>query len=412
MPITERPLDGLPLSGDYRVSVARTAAEIETFRSDWDLLNQNPNSQIDFFNLINASRSSVLRPHVISIRQAGAIRALVVGRVVKQEFGCSFGYKTITCGEVHQLDVLYGGLLGTCDGDVAEIIIRELVSSLDRGEADVIYLSHIKVDSDLFRAARRLPGFRCRDRVVQTQLHWKAHLPASLEDFLLRLNKKHRYWARRVEKSLNKDFPGKVKYRSFDTYTNIEELADDLEEVSRKTYQRRLGAGFVKNPEQMQRLALGRKENWLRGTVLHVDDKPCAFWIGSVHKKVFHSEATGYNSAYRKYELGTVVFLKLVEDLCREKVASIDFGLGDALYKRRFGDESWQEGSVRIYASSFKGTKLNLIRTILEGSALAGRQLANRIGIEQRLKTLWRKKLASDQESNEPAMPGKNSDAA
>ena len=162
----------------------------------------------------------------------------------------------------------------------------------------------------------------------------------------------------------------------------------------------------------MQRLALGRKENWLRGTVLHVDDKPCAFWIGSVHKKVFHSEATGYNSAYRKYELGTVVFLKLVEDLCREKVASIDFGLGDALYKRRFGDESWQEGSVRIYASSFKGTKLNLIRTILEGSALAGRQLANRIGIEQRLKTLWRKKLASDQESNEPAMPGKNSDAA
>jgi CelD/BcsL family acetyltransferase involved in cellulose biosynthesis len=173
-----------------------------------------------------------------------------------------------------------------------------------------------------------------------------------------------------------------------------------------------LGAGFIKNSEQMQRLALGRRENWLRGMVLHINDKPCAFWIGSVYKQVFHSEATGYDPAYRKYELGTVVFLKLVEDLCAEKAEAIDFGLGDALYKRRFGDESWQEGSVRIFASSFKGTRLNLLRTVLEGSALATRRLAQRIGIEQRLKTLWRKKLAGDPESRELASSSNNTDAA
>jgi hypothetical protein len=214
-----------------------------------------------------------------------------------------------------------------------------------------------------------------------------------------------------MEKALNKDFPEKVKFKHFDMYSDIEELANDVEIIARKTYQRGLGAGFVKNAEQMQRLGFGRKKNWLRGMVLHINDKPCAFWIGSVHKNVFYSEATGYDSAYRKYELGTVVFLKLIEDLCREKVESIDFGLGDALYKSRFGDESWLEGSIRIYAPSFKGTKLNLLRTILEGSALATRRLVNRMGIEQHLKTLWRKKLASDHGSHEAALPSNNLDA-
>ncbi len=395
MPIGHRP------HSNGEVIVARNQSELEPLRVEWEQLNTNPNAQIDFFKLINDARPSVLRPHVIAIRRNGELTGLAVGRIVEQEFKCSLGYKTISCGKVRQLDVLYGGLLGRQDGEFAEIVVRELIAALHRGEADTIYLSHIRVDSDIFRAARRLPGFRCRDRVVQTQLHWKARLPGSLEDFLRRLNKKHRYWARRMEKTLIKDFPGKVTYKRFSEYGQIEDLANGLEEIARKTYQRKLGAGFIKNSEQMQRLALGRRMNWLRGMVLHINDQPCAFWIGGVYKQVFHSEATGYDPAFRKYELGTVVFLKLAEDLCAEKVEAIDFGLGDALYKRRFGDENWQEGSVRIFAPSFKGTKLNLLRTVLEGSALATRRLASRMGIEQRLKTLWRRKLAGEQEPRE-----------
>lgn len=407
MPIGHRPPPG------DEVIVARTLSELEPLRREWEQLNQNPNAQIDFFMLINDARPSVLRPHVIAIRRNGELKGMAVGRLVEQEFKCTLGYKTLSWGKVRQLDILYGGLLGEHDGEYAGIIVSELIAALNRREADIIYLSHIKVDSDIFRAARRLPGFFCRDRVVQTQLHWTARLPGSLEDFLQRLNKKHRYWIRRMEKALSKDFPGKVTYKRFAEYGQIEALANDLEEISRKTYQRRLGAGFMKNGEQLERLALGRKLNWLRGMVLHIDGKPCAFWIGSVYKQMFHSEATGYDPAYRKYELGTVVFLKLAEDLCAEKVETIDFGLGDALYKRRFGDESRQEGSIRIFAPSFKGTRLNLLRTVLEGSALATRRLVNRLGIEQRLKTLWRRKLSAEQEPQEQGQPsnGSNTEA-
>ena len=93
------------------------------------------------------------------------------------------------------------------------------------------------------------------------------------------------------------------------------------------------------------------------------------------------------------------MFLKLVESLCREGVAEIDFGLGDALYKQRFGDECWEDGSVFIFAPTLKARWLNLVRTGLQGPAQAGRRALDRLGLEQRLKTFWRKKLSGRQES-------------
>jgi CelD/BcsL family acetyltransferase involved in cellulose biosynthesis len=388
------------------ISLARSEPEVEALRLDWERLNENPNVQMDFYKFINGVRPFVLRPHVIVVRINGAVKSLVVGRLVEHEFRCSVGYKTISCGPVQQLDILHGGLLGDCSGEYAEAILGELIAALQRGEADLLCLNHVKVSSDLFRLARQTPGFLSRDRVVQTQRHWKARLPGSLEEFLRRLNKKHRYWVRRMEKKVEQDFPGRTRYQRFSDYADLGRLANDLEAVAQKTYQRGLGAGFMPGDEQMRRLALARREGWLRGWMLHIDGQPAAFWIGSVYRNVFHSEATGYDPAYRKYELGTLILMKLVEDLCNEKAEAFDFGLGDAQYKQRFGDEHWLDGSVRIYAPSLKGVKLNLMRTVLDGSSQTAQRLFNRLGLEQRLKTLWRKKLAGGKNAPEQTESG------
>lgn len=388
-----------PGPADYQVAVARTAAETEALRSDWEMLNLSPNAQIDFFTMINSVRPSVVRPHVIALRQHGEIKGVVVARVVEKEFTCSLGYKTFRIGRVRQMDVVHRGLLGVCGQGADHVVIGELLGALQRREVDVVNLSQVRADSGLFGLAREAPGFCCRDRLRITQLHRKARLPGTLDEFLGRLSKKHRSWARRMEKLLHTDFKEQVRFKSFEEYADLEQLAHDLEAVSEKTYQHGLGAGFIRNSEQRERLALGRRRGWLRGIVLHVNDRPCAFWIGSVYKGVFFSEGTGFDPEFRKYEVGTQVFLKLVEKLCREGVKEIDFGLGDALYKQRFGDECWEEGSVYLFAPSLKGKRLNLVRTALEGPALAARRTLTRLGWEQRMKTFWRRKLAGGQKS-------------
>jgi predicted ABC-type transport system involved in lysophospholipase L1 biosynthesis ATPase subunit len=50
--------------------------------------------------------------------------------------------------------------------------------------------------------------------------------------------------------------------------------------------------------------------------------------------------------------------------------------------------------------------KLNLMRTVLDGSSQTAQRLFNRLGLEQRLKTLWRKKLAGGKNAPEQTESG------
>ena len=88
--------------------------------------------------------------------------------------------------------------------------------------------------------------------------------------------------------------------------------------------------------------------------------------------------------------------MKLFEEQCGTAVQKVDFGHGGALYKERFGDESFEEASIRIYRSSVRG----LLPNFLTGSntKLAGAiaRLLSRLGLLQRVKTLWRGRLRGD----------------
>jgi hypothetical protein len=387
------PSPATALQNGYSVRVLDTAPEMEGVRPFWESQNWNPNAQMDFYGLINEVRGNVLKPYVMVLEHDGEPSALMVGRIVRQDFSCQFGYKTVRLGQVRALRIAYGGVLG-CDGQAcAEAVLNELCRMLGRREVDLVTFSHLNTGSDLFQLVSRRPGVSCRDHLVAPQLHWKTKLPATPVEFVQRLNKKHRYWLRRLEKQLEKDFPGRVSFRSFASGQQLGELLNDMETIAGKTYQRGLGAGFRNDAEHARRFEFEARKNWLRAYVLYLDNRPSAFWAGTLYKSVFYSAYTGYDPGFRKYELGTLVFVNMVEQLCAERVEAIDYGLGDALYKQRFGDQSWQEASVRIFAPSFRAMALNVVQTSLEMPALWLKSLLERAHLQQRIKTLWRRRL-------------------
>lgn len=379
--------------GGRTVKIITTVEELESLRPFWESRNWHPNAQMDYFRLINEARNNVLKPHLMVFQRNSEPAALVVGRVTKEDFRCRLGYKTIKLGQVRQLSIVYGGTLGCDDAEIAGTVVDALTGLLRRKEVDVVFLSHLNTDSPLFKLAAQRPGFLCRDHLIAPQLHWKTCLPATQAEFLKRLNKKHRYWLRRLEKQVENDFPGRVSFRSFADGQPLNELMRDLEAVASKTYQRGLSAGFQNDAEHARRFALEHGKKWLRIYVLYIQDRPCAFWVGTLYKGIFHSGFTGYDPEYRKYEPGTLVFMKMVEQLCAGRVEAIDYGLGDALYKQRFGDQSWNEASVRIFSPSLRARMLNVAQTSLELPALWVKSFLNRANLQQRLKTLWRRRL-------------------
>ena len=258
------------LHSNYAVRIVTTMEEMEHLRPLWEALNSHPNAQVDFFRLINGVRDNVLRPHVMVLERDGDPCALVVGRMAKEDFRCRLGYKTIYLGQVQQLSIVYGGILGCEDEGCAGTVINELDRMLKNHEADLVFFNFLNTESYLFRLATQQPRILCRDHLVAPQLHWKTRLPATQAEFLKRLNKKHRYWLRRLDKQVEKDFLGQVSYHSFTDGEQLDELMKDLELVASKTYQRRLCAGFRNDTEYARRFVFEADKGWLRAYVLYI----------------------------------------------------------------------------------------------------------------------------------------------
>jgi hypothetical protein len=386
------------IQAGYAVKVARSIEEVEKLRIIWEGIQFHPNTDIEYYLTVVNSKEDILRPHVILFSKNSQPEALAVGRLEKRNIGITLGYKTLFRLKVPCLTILYGGLLGNWSNEISHLLVAELMGSLKRNEADIVWLNLLKSDSQIYEMARAKPNFMCRDHITETNTHWKMTLPNSLDDFMQTMTSKHRYWLKRLPRVIEKDHPGKVSYKYYHNPEHLERLFTDAEEIAKNTYQRDLNAGFMDNREMRRRLSLSADHGWLRSYLLYIDEKPCAFWIGTLYGKTFHLDFTGYDSVYKRYEPGTILFMKIIEDLAMNNVAEIDFGFGDALYKQRFGDHNWNESSVFIYAPTMKGILLNVIRflnTILHQYAV---RFAEKTNILQKIKRLWRDKLIKDKD--------------
>jgi CelD/BcsL family acetyltransferase involved in cellulose biosynthesis len=200
---------------------------------------------------------------------------------------------------------------------------------------------------------------------------------------------------KRIGKVLERDFPGRVAYRTFRSPEEVDRACADVEAVAAKTYQRGIGAGFANNEENRKRFRLCAEKGWLRVYALYIDDQPRAFWSGTLYRGIFHLDFTGFDPELRKYEPGTAVFLKMIEDLCASGVTLVDFGLGTAPYKERFGDTSWEEISPWVFAPGFRGNTLGLLVGASNVLNRATKSFLQKTDLANRIKRLWRGKLAA-----------------
>jgi hypothetical protein len=375
------------------VKVFRSLDELEQIRNNWNSWNQHPNADFDFFSRIVRSRSEILRPHVIVLYRSGSPEAILVGRIDVTYLDIRVGYKSLYRAPVRQLTLIHGGALGNLSAENCEVLTLEVMNSFQREEAHIAFFNRIRTDFPLYLAAKRTPRFFGRDHFQTPILHWSMKLPASVEELNHKIPGDTRREVRRRTKSLNADYAGNVRIECFSQQSDLDCVFRDVEEVAKKTYQRGLGVGFSNDPERRQQFDLEARKGWLRTYILYVGDKPCAFWIGTLYAGVLHSGDVGYDPAFKKYAPGTLLLMRILEDLCGKGVKEMDFGLGDADWKQRFGNRTWHEASVYLFAPNLKVVGLYL----LWESATLINEIARRGLVKTRLvpriKAIWRDHL-------------------
>jgi CelD/BcsL family acetyltransferase involved in cellulose biosynthesis len=159
---------------------------------------------------------------------------------------------------------------------------------------------------------------------------------------------------------------------------------EDAESITRNSYMRGLGRGFSQGETIRRRVELEMRRGLLRGYFLHIDDRPCSYWITSVYDGVSYSGWMGYDPDYREYSVGMFLVIKAIDGLVASGVRFVDFDSGDFLWKELLGNESWEEASIRIFAPTLKGYVANAMRTlgiagVLPVKALLRRDLLWRI---------------------------------
>jgi len=185
-------------------------------------------------------------------------------------------------------------------------------------------------------------------------------------------------------------------------FDDIPGLCARLEEVVARAYQRGLGTGFTDNEEYRRRFALFASRGQLRVQLMEIDGRVRAFWFGYLYRDVFHLSETGYDPDLSRYEVGTLSIIRLSDELAREGIRKLDFGLGDAFYKRQFGDRSWQEGTVWLFAPTAKGLALRSSMGLCTAIDNLGRRVIQRVGGLDRLKAGWLLRLAPRKSSADP----------
>ena len=383
------------LPGGRRLIVLKSLDRIEAVRDAWhELKPEHVIADPDFFAAMVAGDAKIVRPHVVLLERDGEPEALAAARLERQELSHRIGYRTVYKPRVRALTVVRGGLVGDPSEEQFRLLLDQLRLALRNGEADLLLLSYLPLDSPAFRIASTEPPFLSRQHVVRSGVRWELELPGSVEEFLQTKSPKHRQTLKRRARKLERDFAGRLEIRRFEHLDDLDDFVTAADAVSRKTYQHALGVAFGDTPAHRRRTQVAMEHGWFRGWVLYLDGEPAAFWHGERYAGRFRTGNPGFDPTYDAYGIGTYLMLRMVDDLCRDpEVESVDHGVGDATYKQRYGTRSCLEGNVLVFPPTFRGARLNASLTLVAHSVAATRWLAERAGVLGAAKSRWRRRL-------------------
>lgn len=384
---------------ECEIKIAKSIEEIEAVRDIWVRMQSNEsmpalNSDIDRYLSVVDSLEEEIQPYIIVLSCDGSPKAMVIGRVESQQITCRMGYTTILKPSLRCLSIVYGGLLGEASEQICSRLIQELNDTLRRENVDVVFFNHLRIDSRIYRLSRTMTHFLCRDYFPVVQDHWQTYVPETAEEFYASIKRKRKKEWKRLGRRLEDAAGGPVKVECYDTVSQTERFIEVASSISAMTYKDALNAGFNDSAFTHSILAQAAKRGRWRAYILYAGQVPCAFETGVVYDQIYFAEAIGYSPEWSNFSPGTILFVKVLEDLSQNTpVTLFDYGFGGAGYKERFGTKSWPEASVYIFAPRFYPVIINILRSSVKSMNAGIQYIVQKAGSLGWIKRQWRNLL-------------------
>lgn len=377
-------------AGNLKAETITKREDIESIITFWRNNAYALDSDPDFFLKILDIRENIISPFLISVTENNRPVSLLVARLERKKLSARVGYFNLLSVGVRSINVNYGGFIGVDTPTTRDIMIKTLLKSLENGIADLVFFHMLHEDSHLLQDLNSYDIKSWRFQKSLPFTHYEMECPESPSDILEKKSSKIRkrlsYELRKVERNVVD-----LKLEVVSSGEKVDDLMDELELVTSKTYQRRLGVGFDKSAEWRAILELGFEKNWLDVWKLLESDKCISYIIGFTYRGRHLIYAKAFDPDYASLSVGKYHQINVLKALAgRSDCKFIDYGFGDAAYKKQFSTNEWKERNISISSPSiFSFFMHSFIKSILFIDFIS-RALFKKMGLTDRMKKFFR----------------------
>lgn len=362
-------------------------------RNAWlELIEHTPGCSVDLHPDIVALDAAGDQPPLIYADYHGkelTTLAVLVPKVLRtlhhpslEWIGCLRGYR------------LAGNqLAGHADPAAAERFLDTVSHSLGKDLADCIYFEDIDAGTPLWDAILERSG-DTRMQITHprgSQPHWRIDFPDPPDGYWNSVSSKSRYKARRNARALAHEV------KRFTAPEEVDRFLIDAERISERSWQgKRLGLRMRLDQQLHTRFAVLARLGAFRSYVLYHEDRPVAFVHGWQWNGRFEYEEIGYDGELARYAPGRILLYRILEDLIAYRCPEVvDFGCGDAEYKRTFGNREGESGPVVVAANTLKAQLWAGLQYARGAVDQGMRELLHRTGLYEQARKRYRQTAAS-----------------
>jgi CelD/BcsL family acetyltransferase involved in cellulose biosynthesis len=336
--------------------VITSREELEAFSPQWRSFVDGPVNGCVLFNdpdyiLARLAIEPSNIPFVVAVRRGPQLRAVAPFYVAQGQLALRFSVCKVLGWAVRFARLFGDGLQVTSGEDERECILEAFRALLAHRELfDLVAFDSLPTHGPLWDATadpragagnwRRYPAS------AQLEIRHQIVFPATYEEYLASLGSRTRQNLRRMTRKLCQDRRGRLE--RITTPEQVPAFLEAVDRIFRETWQAATFGYWQRNrPDQVQFFQTIAQRGWLRSYLLYDGDNPLAFDIAFQYRGVFYAYEIGFAQRAAEASPGTVLMHLFIEDLFREQTPRLlDFGGGDAAYKRSFCNASQETAAV------------------------------------------------------------------
>jgi hypothetical protein len=170
---------------------------------------------------------------------------------------------------------------------------------------------------------------------------------ASFDDYMRTKSPKTRSKLRKLQSIIDS---GRIRTERYSNPADVMEFAAGVSLVSARTWQNRLlGLQYRNDEKSRENFCDLADRGLLRSYLLWRDDQPVAYVVGYQFDGVYYYADIGFDPQAAELSPGTVLLFMILQDLHESNPPTVlNFGVGDAAYKQRFGKTVGRDEAILL----------------------------------------------------------------